>query len=274
MDGSGALLAWPRVGADAALAVQSGAQAFVADVPFDDVGDGRVEDDVDEFGVVVQQGLDLVSVRRVADPDVSCFVSESAADAAEEVAVREEPVDVAGAEAFDRLGRAPVVMPHGERGVVLERAPEVWVDRMHAVAVAAELQFVDNELVEQADDIRTRADDPALVVERCLERARAADAVTSLENERLQSRVSEVRGRRQPVVPAPDNDNIPGFLGQMRSKSAPSKSGSMPWATMSACISSSLGRWVALWAAAASRVGCTRRASLDVLRKSCSLEST
>src|SRR5581483_11453200 len=57
--------------------------------------------------------------------------------------------------------------------------------------------------------VRARADQIPGVLEGLLERARAAELLTPLEDESVQPRPSEIRGRGQPVVAAADDDRVP-----------------------------------------------------------------
>ena len=89
----------------------------------------------------------------------------------------------------------------------------------HSKAAPAQVELGDHELVEQADDVRARAHDEALVGERALERAGAAQALAALEHEHRAAGAREVGRRGQAVVAAADDDRVPvarGELGQRR----------------------------------------------------------
>jgi hypothetical protein len=70
-----------------------------------------------------------------------------------------------------------------ERRAVLERDPQVGIGHEALKAAPAQVELGDDELVEQADDVGARAHDEALVGERALERARAAEPLAALEHE-------------------------------------------------------------------------------------------
>src|SRR5205814_4923447 len=105
------------------------------------------------------------------DPRVALAVAQGPTDATEQLLVGEEAVDVFGCDGLDRRRRAPVVVPHGEGSAVLERAPQMGVDGMDAVTVRAQVQLVDDTLVEEPDDVGARTYDPAVVGEGVLEGA-------------------------------------------------------------------------------------------------------
>ena len=69
-------------------------------------------------------------------------------------------------------------------------------------------------LIEQADDVRARADHVTLVGERPLESARAAEAIAALEHEHRLAGSREVCGAREPVVPSADDDRVPMSRGE------------------------------------------------------------
>ena len=84
------------------------------------------------------------------------------------------------------------------------------IDEVHAVAVAAEIELVDDPRMEEADEVRARADDEPLVLEGVLERAGAADSIACLEHQHRTSGSREVGGGGQAVVPGADHDGVPG----------------------------------------------------------------
>ena len=85
---------------------------------------------------------------------------------------------------------------------------------VHAVAVAAQVELVDDPLVEQPDDVGARADHVPSVVERALERAGAAELVARLEHEHRPAGPGEVGGGGEPVVAAADDDGVPRRGGE------------------------------------------------------------
>ena len=127
------------------------------------------------------------------------------------------PLDVGVGEALvaQVLGRPGAVDEAGVGGAVGERTPEVGVGGRDPVAVAAEVELVDHDLVEQADDVGARADDEALVGERALERRRAAELLAPLEDEHPLAGLRQIGGGREPVVAAADDDRVPLARGEL-----------------------------------------------------------
>ena len=119
------------------------------------------------------------------------------------------------AERVEARLRLRVVDPLGERAAVLEGRPEVRVGHEDLEAVAAQVELVDHDAVEQADDVRARADDVARVGERALERARAAEPLAPLEHEDGLAGAGEVGRAREPVVAAADDHGVPLARGQL-----------------------------------------------------------
>ena len=126
-------------------------------------------------------------------------LAQRAAHPVEEVLVRELPLDVGVGE--------PVVAHVGDGAVVVEelRVADVpssnghqmfGLGDEHLVAVAPQVELVDDPLVEQADDVGARADRVAVVGERALERARAAEPLAALEHEHRLAGLGEVRRAR------------------------------------------------------------------------------
>ena len=161
MDAGRAGVAGPGPGADDALAVQGGAQPLVADVVLHHLGDGRLEDDVDGLGVAAEELLDLGPVGGVADPGVAPTVAQRAADAVEQGLVGLVALHVARRELGHGGGAAIGVVPQGDRGAVLERAPQVGVHELDPVPAVAQPELVDHERVQQADRVGARAHEPA-----------------------------------------------------------------------------------------------------------------
>ena len=181
------------------------------DVLVEDVGDRGLEDEVDHLLLAAEQLLDLGPGRRVADPGVAGALAELAADVVEELLVGPVAVDVALREAHRlEVGLGPgVVEPLAEGGAVVERDPEVRVGDEEAQAAPAEVELAITELVEQADDVGAGADDEALVGERPLQRAGAAEPLAALEHEHAAAGPRQVGGRGEAVVAAADDDRVP-----------------------------------------------------------------
>ncbi len=108
---------------------------------------------------------------------------------------------------------AVVVEPLAEAGAVLERDPQVRVGDVEVQAALLELQLVDHEVVEQADDVGARAD--RVAGERLLERARAAEPLAALEHEHRLAGAGEVGGGGEAVVAAADDDDVPVLGGEL-----------------------------------------------------------
>jgi hypothetical protein len=81
--------------------------------------------------------------------------------------------------------------------------------------VALELQLSDHRLVEEPDDVRTGAHDVALVVERALQGAGAAEALAALQHEDALTGASKVGGGGEAVVAAANDDGVPITGGQL-----------------------------------------------------------
>ena len=213
-----ARVAGPGPGADDPLAVQGGAQPLVAHVVLDDIRDGRLEDDVDGLGVAAQELLDLGPVRRVADPGVASTVAQRAADPVEERLVGLEALHVAGRQLGDGGGTAIRVVPQRDRGAVLERAPQVGVHELDAIATVAQPELVDDQGVQQADGVRAGAHDPGRIGKRLFERAGSPEPVAPLEDEHAASSPGEIGSRGEPVVPAADHHDVPMPSSQLRDR--------------------------------------------------------
>ena len=212
MDPCRSLVARPGERADDPLTVQRDPEALVAHVALDDVGDRRVEKHLPRFGIVGEELLERGTVGRVADPGVAGGIaagSKSRPDSPEQLHVCDVPVDVAGSEGVDLLGGAILVEPLRERRAVLERRPLGRVADERSVAVARQLELLDHERMEQADEVRARTDHEARIAERPLERARPTDLITALEHEHRPARAREVSGGGEPVVSAADHDRVP-----------------------------------------------------------------
>ncbi len=140
---------------------------------------------------------------------------------------RPGPADqrVVGVEALDvGLGEAVVaqvgggalaVRVVGVGGAVGEAAPQVRIAGRHLVAVAAQIELGDHELVEQPDDVGAGGDEEAVVLERPLDRAGAAELLAPLQHEHRLAGPGQIGGRGEPVVPAADDDRVPIARGQL-----------------------------------------------------------
>ena len=231
-DRRGARVAGPGEGADRPLAGERVLEPLVVDVAVEHRGDRLLEDDRDQLGIVAEQPLDLArgsaraaarcrrrrrraagrgSGRRRRRSSARPSMSGSAKPCARRCAAVRAPIDEAGV-----------------RAAVGERAPEVRVGRGDPVAVALELELGDHHRVEQADDVGAGADHEALVGERALERAGAAELLAALEHEHRAAGPGEVGGGGEPVVAAADDDRVPvarGELGDRRRQADAPKRG-------------------------------------------------
>jgi hypothetical protein len=136
-------------------------------------------------------------------------VPQCFANSTEKSLVGDEPVYVGGREFPDGVSTSLCVVPEGERSAVLERAPQVRVDDLNAVAATAQSQLFDHERVEEADEVRTRTDQVRLIFERLLECAGTAQALCTLEDDHLESRARQVRGRSETVVATAHDSDVP-----------------------------------------------------------------
>src|SRR6185312_11076168 len=100
-------------------------------------------------------------------------------------------------------------------GAVVERHPQLRVGHVDLETALGQLQVADHVVVEQADDVRARADHVAVVVEGLFQGARAAESVARFEDEHALARTGEVSGAGQAVVPATDDDDVPGGSRQL-----------------------------------------------------------
>src|SRR5262249_40359531 len=87
--------------------------------------------------------------------------------------------------------------------------PQIGVGDVALEPALAELQLADDERVEQADDVRARADDVAIVVERALQRAGAAEPLAPLEHQHALAGAREVGGGGEAVVAAAPDGGAP-----------------------------------------------------------------
>ncbi len=218
LDRGGAGLVGAAPGADDPLAVEGGLDPLVADVAVEHLGDRVLEDEIDHLLVAAEQLLDLGARRRVALPGVALALAQLLADVVEQLLVLPVAVDVGLGEAHllevgVRLGVVEVL---AEGGAVLERDPEVRVGDPEAQPALAQGELVDDALVEQAEHVGARRDDDPVVVERALERRRAAEPVAALEHEHALAGAGQVGGGGQAVVAAADDHRVPvprGHLG-------------------------------------------------------------
>jgi hypothetical protein len=79
-----------------------------------------------------------------------------------------------------------------QRSAVGERAPEVRVRGDGGVAVAAQLELADHQLVEQAHHIGAGADQVIGISEGALQRAGAAELLAALQHENRAAAAREV----------------------------------------------------------------------------------
>src|SRR5207302_7431735 len=101
------------------------AKSLVGDVSLDHGGDGLVEQDLDELGVVLEQRLELGPLRRIAQPRVMGGGAQRLTEATEEALVSRIPLDVVRRQRGDRRAVAVRVVPERQRRAVVERAPEM-----------------------------------------------------------------------------------------------------------------------------------------------------
>ena len=254
-------------GADDTLAEQRRLEPLVVDVAAEHVGDRVLEDEIDLLLVVAEDLLDLGARRGVADPGVAGALAEQLADVVEKLLVGPVAVDVLlrEAESVEALLGLVVVEKLAEGGAVLEGDPEVRVGHPVPEAALAQLQLVDDHVVEEADDVGARGDDEAIVLERPLQGAGAAEPLTALEHQDRLAGPGQVGGRGQAVVAAADDDRVPvlarparrparagrprrAWLRSRSSQATPSRcSASRP--LCSACAVLSLGKGVRIRAA-------------------------
>jgi hypothetical protein len=112
-----------------------------------------------------------------------------------------------------------VVEPLAEGGAVVEGDPEVRVGDEEPQAALAETQLPQHQLVEQADHVGTGADLVALVGERALQGAGAAEALAPLQHQHAAPGLRQVCRRGQAVVAAADDDHVPVLSGELRDRS-------------------------------------------------------
>ena len=204
-------IARSRVGADHALAEQRVPEPLVVDVAVDRVRDRLLEHDRDQL-LVAEQLLDLRPGRGGALPGVAeGAFAKQAPGAVEGLLV--------GKGAADVLLREPVLahVDDGslvvgelrERGAVGERAPRVRVREQDLVPVSAQVELTHHELVEHPDHVRARAHQVVGLRERLLQRARAAEVVSTLQHQHRLPGPRQVRRRGEAVVASADDDRIP-----------------------------------------------------------------
>ncbi len=81
-----------------------------------------------------------------------------------------------------------------------------------------QIELVDHELVEQADDVGARANHVAVVGEGPFERRRTTEALATLEHEHGLPRLCEISRGRQAVMATADDDRVPVALRQIRDR--------------------------------------------------------
>ncbi len=196
------MIPWPK---------RRGLQPLVVQVRIEDVGDRGLEAEVDHLLVAAEDLLDLGPGGGIPDPGVALALAQQLADVVEELLVCPVALDVLGrdAEVLQARLRLCIVQPLPECGPVLERDPEVRVGDPVAQPAAPELELIDHEVVEQADDVGAGTDDEALVSERALERRGAAQPLPALEHQHALAGTGQVGRGRQAVVPATHDDDVP-----------------------------------------------------------------
>jgi hypothetical protein len=78
-----------------------------------------------------------------------------------------------------------------------------------------ELQLADDQPIQQAYHVGAGADQVAGVGKRLLQRAGPTELFPALEHQHRAAGSSQIGGRRQPVVPAADNDRVPLSRAQL-----------------------------------------------------------
>src|SRR5207249_1614827 len=78
-----------------------------------------------------------------------------------------------------------------------------------AVSVTGQVEFGDDEGMEEADEVRARAHHEPAIVKRAVESARSAQLLPAFEHEDGASGAREIGGGGQAVVPAADDDRVP-----------------------------------------------------------------
>ena len=159
--------------------------------------------------IVTQKFLQRRPVGRIANPGVVRLRSECPPDAAEKLLVAAVAVGVTGAHRRHHPMVPFGVVPEAQGRAIVERTPEMRVDQVDAIPVTAKVELVDDAMVEETDQVGARADHEPGIVERVVERARAADAVTRLEDEHSAPDACKVSGGGEAVVAGADDDHIP-----------------------------------------------------------------
>ena len=138
------------VGTDHTLAVERVVQPRVAHVVLEDVGDRRLEDDVDHRPIVSEELFDLGPGRGITDPCVAGTGTQPSPDLVEDRLVGPVPLDVlrGDAESFEVVLRTAVVGPLPERRTIGKRRPQVGIGHEHLEASARQLELVDHQAVE------------------------------------------------------------------------------------------------------------------------------
>jgi hypothetical protein len=83
------------------------------------------------------------------------------------------------------------------------------VDEVHAIAMTAQVELVDDAVVEETDEVRAWAHDESRVLEWMVESTGSADTVTSLQHKHGATRPREVCGGGQSVVAGADDNSVP-----------------------------------------------------------------
>lgn len=202
----------PRTGEgpDDPAAVQGGPQPLVADVTLHEVGDRHALDHRPGLAVFAEQVEHLVQTGCLTHPRVALTLAQRPAQTREHIPVGAPAVDVARRQPRHLGSGAVLVVVVGQTAAVGEWAPGRGLGRDGAVAVAGEVELGDDQGMQQADQIGARADHEALVAERALEGAGAAEALAALEHEDRPARACEIGSGGQAVVAGPHDDGVPG----------------------------------------------------------------
>ncbi len=202
---------------DHALAEQRVLDALVRDVPVEGVRDRLGEHQRDELLVTSQHLLDLLPAWRGAAPRVAAgAVAQELPKAAEDLLVGDHAADIGRREPARPhvLGGALAVAEDRKGSPVGERAPEVGVADEDPVAPPLELELAHDDRVQEADDVRAGTDQVSGIVEGLLQRARAAELLSTLEYEGPPPGPGQVGSGGQPVVAAADDDRVPVASGE------------------------------------------------------------
>ena len=222
-NGGGARIEGTGVGADDALTEVGDLQAFVAEVAFDELGHGPVEEDGMRFGVIAETIFDLLSRGWLPDPGVArpgvgagaairgCG-PQCVAQTADDVAHGVESGDVGGGEGSDFGFAASVVVPKLDAGLIEEGNEEAVDGGGPSITAAGQIELLDDQRMEEAGKVG--AGGHAHTRERLLDGAGSADAGTAFDDKDTLAGAREIGGACQSVVAGANDDDIPGAGGQ------------------------------------------------------------